>query len=88
MICNADMTLRFEFVDRLLMQRCICPEFAKAWKRGAGPIRTFTHRRAREPARPDRTRQSRQSGDQIAPLSFDDADRLIGHVELAATASQ
>ena len=48
MSCNADMTLRFEFVDRLLMQRCICPEFAKAWKRGAGPIQTFTSRRARE----------------------------------------
>jgi hypothetical protein len=34
---NADMTLRFEVDDCLLMQRRICPEFAKAWKRGADP---------------------------------------------------
>jgi hypothetical protein len=32
MSCNADMTLRFEFDDHLLMQRRICPEFLKAWK--------------------------------------------------------
>jgi hypothetical protein len=30
MSCNADMTLRFEFDDRLLMQRCICPRVCES----------------------------------------------------------